>query len=465
MKLFSRIATAVSLTVVCLPLFGARGSADFTRLVALGDSYGAGVSSVGLNIAHQRFSWPAQLARQVGLNTDCQDDGPRCFQIPYISEPGILPELQLTSLSPLGLSLKPGLGAPLRSGLGRSYNNMSIDGAEVGDLLGVSGDGNEGINGPIVLRNLGSPVDQILSLNPTFIVMWIGGNDLLRGGGIPALATSLANFTRDYNAVLDRLVAGAPSAGIVVGNLPTNALRTFPLFNLIPPVLINPQTNQPVLNPSNGQPIFLVADLGGGRIAPLPAGSRILLPALDLIRTGFGIPAALAPLFPTLPNVGRVLPDELVITPDEAAIFEKLVADYNTAIAAAASSRNIPVADIDGLFKRLESGVPVGPFNLSLAFITGGVISFDGYHLTDMGYALFANEYIKTINREYGTRIPLASIGAILQNNGAFISDLLVSGGPSSEVMQWKISAEAMEQIRAIAAPSQAKRRMRSTSH
>src|SRR5438445_6297951 len=235
-----------------LPSYAARGKADFTTFVTLGDSFGVGVSSVGANINHQRYSWPAVIARQVGLRTDCIGfDAPNCFQIPYISEPGVLPELQLVSLSPLTIMLKPGLGAPLNSGLQRPYNNLSIDGAEIADALQVDGDGNEQFSAPIVLRGLGSMTDQALRLNPTFIAMWIGGDDAFNGvqGGKPALMTSVADFTRDYNAVLDKLVKGAPDAGFVVGNLPTD-IRGIPFVSVIPSVLINPGTGKPVLDPS-----------------------------------------------------------------------------------------------------------------------------------------------------------------------------------------------------------------------
>ena len=38
-------------------------------------------------------------------------------------------------------------------------------------------------------------------------------------------------------------------------------------------------------------------------------------------------------------------------------------------------------------------------------------------HLSDIGYTLFANEYIKAINAGYGTHIPLSNISQFLQNN------------------------------------------------
>ena len=69
MKRFARIAAGVALALsIAVPSFAAaRGKADFTRFVAIGDSYGAGVESGSLNLNHQQFSWPAIIAMQVGL--------------------------------------------------------------------------------------------------------------------------------------------------------------------------------------------------------------------------------------------------------------------------------------------------------------------------------------------------------------------------------------------------------------
>src|ERR1700740_1062063 len=78
------------LAFVAAPLFAAaRGTADFTRFVVLGDSYGAGVESASLNVNHQQFSWPLVIARQGGAGD---------FQQPLVSFPGIGPELQLVDV-------------------------------------------------------------------------------------------------------------------------------------------------------------------------------------------------------------------------------------------------------------------------------------------------------------------------------------------------------------------------------
>ena len=453
MKTFIKSAALIAVTMTAMPLFAAaRGKADFTTFATFGDSFGAGVSDVGLSIKHQPFSWPAIIARQVGLRTDCIGfDAPDCFQIPYISEPGILPEIYIASLSPLSIALRPGLGAPINSGLGRPYNNLSIDGAEIGDFTNIDYDGNEKLDGPIVLRNLGQAADQMLRLNPTFVAMWIGGDDAFNGvqAGDPAAMTPLADFTAAYTAALDKLIAGAPNAGIVIGNLPVD-LRGVPFVSTIPPVLVDPSTSKPVINPLTGQPIPLIAELDNGTVGPLPKGSLVLLTALGLLQTGYGIPAQLQPIVDPmhrLPNIGKPIPGSQVLTPTELTAIGTRITQYNAVISQLAAARNIPVVDINAFFSNAKNGIQVGPMSLNLNYITGGLVSLDGFHLTDIGYTLFANEYIKTINASYGTHIPLASVSRFLQNNdpalGTSTQSLPVFDAAAAKAMNFAVPPTA----------------------
>src|SRR3712207_4941473 len=126
MNRFAKFATAVvAALVLAVPAFAQRGSADFSRFVALGDSYGAGVVSSSLNERHQAWSWPAIIARQVGYalcapTAAATDD---CFAQPLVSFPGIGPELQLVNLTPTIAPAGTSNGTPLMVPFGRSYNN------------------------------------------------------------------------------------------------------------------------------------------------------------------------------------------------------------------------------------------------------------------------------------------------------------------------------------------------------
>jgi hypothetical protein len=43
-------------------------------------------------------------------------------------------------------------------------------------------------------------------------------------------------------------------------------------------------------------------------------------------------------------------------------------------------------------------------------FVTGGLFSLDGVHLTGQGYAIIANEFIHAINDTYGASVPTVSV-------------------------------------------------------
>lgn len=458
---FSKIVALVSiLTLLAVPSFGARGSANFSKFVAIGDSYGAGFASNGLNERHQFWSWPAVVARQVGYRICTPNDtaASNCFSQPLVSYPGLPAELTLLNLQG-GIGLAPGQGAALVSTWAAPYNNLAVPGANVADTLNATGASSQ--NNPIatlILRGLGTQVQQALAQRPTFIAIWIGGNDFLGAvtQGSPSRMTAAADFRTSYERLLDALIAGAPDAGMVVGNFPTN-FAGVPFLTTVPRVLVNPATRQPILGP-DGTPIPLIADLGNGNVGPLPAGSIVLLPASSKIATGFGIPQTLAqiPPFNQMPNVGRPLADTDVLTPAEITAIAARVNEYNTIVANAAAARNIPVADIRGLFNRLTPGMQLGPVFLTGSYISGGFFSLDGIHLTDLGYLLFANEYIKAINSEYDTEIPLAGISQLYSNNGAFFPE--VNGQSVTSIDALALTDAAADAIRAFWTPKTPRR-------
>lgn len=480
MKTYVKFAAAVLVAVlVASPVFAARGEADFSKFVALGDSYGAGFTGASLNERHQVWSWPAVIARQVGL-TLCLPSATAadttCFAQPLVSFPGLGPELQLTSLAP---SITPagGQGQPLMNTFGRPFNNLSIPGATVGALLALTGAEQPQQGEPtavsmarFILRGLGNPVQQALAQNPTFIAMWIGGNDYLSVmfSGNPATITPEADFKTRYETVLNLLTAGAPNAGMVVGTLPKGIP---PYLTLVPPVLVDPSTRQPIL--IGGQPVFFMVDAGNGTQVPVTANTLIPLHTRDKIAQGYGLPAILknVPPFSLLPHVGEPLSQNDVITPEELGqVFARIDA-YNKIITDAAAAKDIPVADIAGLFTRVtvtptNPGLRLGPITVTNAPVTGGFFGLDFFHLTDLGYLLFGNEFIKAINAGYGTEIPLASITQLFANNGAFFGE----GGPGAANLTFTqpdsgITTLGVEQIKNQWAQPTIRRRMRAVSH
>lgn len=434
MNRYVKHAAAVLIAVlVAVPMFAARGSANFSRLVILGDSTGAGFESSSLNERHQRWSVGAILARQVGIPLCAPGAAAsaNCFAQPLVSFPGLGPELLLNSLVPSPvIAPAPGQGAPLMNTFGRPFNNLSIPGATVGALLGLTGGETPAAGEPtavsmarFILRNQGTAVSQAIALNPTFILVWIGNNDALNVAfsGNPATLTSATDFRTRYEALLNALVAGAPNAGMVVGTIPTSVL---PYLRLVPPMLVDPATGQPVPGP-NGQPIFYIVADAAGNITQTTATTLIPLQTRAKLAQGYGLPPAFRniPPFNALPHVGEPLSADDVITAEELATVVARIGEYNAIIRQLAAARDIPVADVGATWERLHNGVNLGPVTISGAPVSGGFYSLDFIHPTDLGYLLLTNTFIRTINSSYDAGVPVASITQLFEDNGAFFGD------------------------------------------
>src|SRR6185503_6712829 len=202
--------------VLAAAALSAAGRADaqtnFTTYVSVGDSLAAGFESNSLVETHQNRSVPFLIARQAGVQG---------FQQPLISEPGIPPELTLVSLLPAPLIAPKAstAGAPKNTALARPYNNLAVPGATAIDALTRTTDAG-GLH-DIILRGMGTQVQQAVALRPTAITLWIGNNDVLgaatRGRAIDGVTlTPTAAFRATYGQIVAALKA--TGAFIVAAN-------------------------------------------------------------------------------------------------------------------------------------------------------------------------------------------------------------------------------------------------------
>ncbi len=362
--------------------------------VALGDAFTAGMVSNALVESHQAFSFPAQIARQAGLTS---------FQQPLVSRPGIDVELALVRLFPPPVLVAPSAdtpGEPINAGLSGPYDNLGVPGATVTDLLQT--DGTVGGFHGLVLRNYGTALSQALQLRPGLVTLWIGNSDALsaviQGRAIDSVTLTPASvFAERYAAVLQVLVDSG--ATVLAGNIPD--VTTFPYATTIPPVVLDPATGEPVLR--DGQPVPLIGPNG----TPLPSSSQVTLAASALIEAGNGIPVSEG-------GLGTSLPDAVVLDQNEADIIRQHVGAYNRAIVTACGTAGVPVVDVASLFAEIAGpGRTVGGLTLTSEYLSGGVFSYDGIHLTDIGYALVANVWINAINGT-GASLGPVELGTLL---------------------------------------------------
>lgn len=403
--------TLVAALALTTPLLAQPGSADLSRYVALGDSLTAGFTNGSLVMSHQQWSYPQVISRAAGFGD---------IEQPLISEPGIPPELQLFSLQPLIIAPKAPAdqnGQPINLMLPRPYDNLGIPGARANDLLVQRGDGqNANPFYQIVLRGQGSAVEQTIFLNPTFVSVWIGSNDVLAAvtSGSTAAMTPVDSFAESYQTIIGALRTQLPGAGMVTATI--GPVTAIPFATTLPPVLADPVSGQIVPGPDGG-PIFFIAELGDGSVGQLSPGSLVTLNAQPFLATGYGLPPQLAPLFPNLPDVGKPLPGAVVLDTAEVQAITVRTEELNDVIRQTSAAAGIPVVEVGEAFQEYLEGVEVAGVTLDTSFLLGGIFSFDGVHPTDIGYTLIANEFIEVINEAYGSNIPYASIVPFFANN------------------------------------------------
>jgi hypothetical protein len=122
------------------------------------------------------------------------------------------------------------------------------------------------------------------------------------------------------------------------------------------------------------------------------------------------------------------------ITPEFAAKVQGINNAVNQGIDNAARASNVPLVDVSAIFHGLASGNPSNPyFQLASSIqpglcctlgylyfsgptsppLPGGILSYDGIHPSNSGYALIAYVFIATINKTYGTNIPQVDLTAV----------------------------------------------------
>jgi lysophospholipase L1-like esterase len=426
----------------------------FHKYVALGDSLTAAVEGGCIVARHQNHSYPKVIADQIGI-TD--------FQQPIVNEKALSSPLTGTAcLGPIvsGTSISAGpvsqMGAPANLTLARPYDNLGIAGANTADLVDLKTANPTGNtanqNAALVLRNFpGGPfagksaVDEANLLNPDFVTVWIGNNDVL-GAALSGVAvdnvtlTSVSTFTTKYTAVITGLKASGRT--IAVLNIPD--VTAIPFTTTIPPVVVNPATRQPVLIGGNTVPLLGSRTTTGCSTAPcpIPSGTLVTLGASALLSQGIGIPTALGGTGVGLPDgsVGATgLSQGVLLYPDEVAAIRTRTAELNGVIASVASANGAILVDINSIFNDIKAnGYTIGGVTVDARFLQGGLFSADGFHASNIGYAVVADEIIKAVNAAKSTDIPEPNLASAL-----FTADVPVTGAASRTGGPFGYPAEA----------------------
>jgi hypothetical protein len=340
--------------------------------------------------------------RVVGYSTDCKG---------VTSLGPVLDQGPLDPIAPVGYPVH-NLGVPGAKVLHLVYPGM-------GDPAGLA----LGLANPYYVRFAtsaqASVITDALALNPTFFSLWIGNNDILgyaTGGGTGDWITNADSLA----GTIDYMLAGLTSNGAkgVIANLPDMLLAPYftVMSNKIPynGLVLTRQGQVDSLNFAYsqlgitfdlGQNPFIVEDATTGFPRQmLESDIFVLTTPTDSIQC-FGYGSAVP------------IPHKYILDKNEIDNVNNAIAVYNASIEGLATKYDLAFVDIFTLMHDLVSGIKIDGVTLNTEFLTGNAFSTDGVHLSQVGYAYVANQFILAINGKYGSTLPTVSLAGYPAND------------------------------------------------
>ncbi len=431
------------------------GTADFSRYVAVGNSLTAGYADGGLYRAGQLNSYPSIIANQLKAVGGAAEFRQPLFAENQANGTGYLTLTGLNGGVP-NLTMVPPQAVRGRTTPNALHNpsgvlltkytdpvdNYGIPNIRIADIDSVRFSSQNPFyeriltDAEVGLSDVGvgkTYLTKVTESNPTFFSCWMGNNDVLlyavSGGQVPI--TPPTGFGELYNKLINGLMQN--SAKGVVANI-TNVTSIPFLTTLseqakttlsqlgVPALIIQtgPATN-PVVDTIPTASIYSRA--GGNVLIPLTASAYISfvgrpsgqywrdfaqsrnLPVSAVI-SSYNLDTT--QVFGGSPR--NPLPTSLILDAEEVNNANNAVQAYNTIIRSVADSKGLAFVDANALLNQFQTGIIYNGVGVNAAFVSGGLFSLDGVHLTPKGYAITANEFIKAINAKYGSSIPQVDV-------------------------------------------------------
>jgi lysophospholipase L1-like esterase len=278
-----------------------------------------------------------------------------------------------------------------------------------------------------------SYLEKVTETAHTFFSCWMGSNDVLlyavSGGQVPI--TPPGTFSSLYTLLINNLMRNGAKG--VVADIPS--VTSIPFLTTLGPQVKSTlsQANIPGIfaqsGPSQNPTVIQVptssiaSSTGGTVLFPLTASTYASLVGqrtggywrefaasqnrqLTEVLTQYNLDTTQAFGF----HPRNPWPTSLILDAQEVATANTAVASFNQTIKTTADSKGLAFVDANALLQRFQTGSIYNGVGINAAFITGGLFSLDGVHLTPKGYAIAANEFIKATNARYGSTIPLVDV-------------------------------------------------------
>lgn len=406
-----------------------KGDADFTKFVAIGNSLTAGYADNALNYDAQMVAYPSLMAKQF------MQVGGGDFLQPLVPESSV--GIGSSGNARLALSIVNGALTPRPVAASGDmsifttsvasqgpFNNMGVPGAKVttavypgyGNPANGAGNYNPFFTRMTTAPSTASMLTDAVAQRPTFFSVFLGNNDVLGyaiSGGAGDAITPMdgpagVGFAASYETLIGALTAnGAKGAIANIADVTTAPYFTTIAHNSL---VLTRQGQADSLNAAYAPLIqanlcstfkvgpngFIISDtespVGIRQIKP---GELVLLSTpQDSLKTGGW-------------GSSKPIANQFVLTAKELSNIREATNNFNTKIKEIATAKNLAYVDIAAfLLQAKEQGIEANGRKITTTFVTGGAFSLDGIHLTPIGNALLANEFIKSINNTYNATIP-----------------------------------------------------------
>jgi len=257
--------------------------------------------------------------------------------------------------------------------------NVAVSGATVNSLLNerASAQTVESISTEtelVLFPRQQTQIEYVESTQPAMIICWVGNNDVLSavtsfGNMNASQLTPVVDFERDYIDLTDRLEALVTNNGskVVLANIPNITDIGF---------LVDRAAAEEITG-------FSVA---------LPDGHYTSIIGVLLMKF--------------MGNDDLIGDPNFVLDNTEITEIQNRITSFNTIIQQQADRTGMPVVDMNAKFAETINNPPSFAGIPLSKKVLGGLFSLDGVHPSNIGHALVANEFIKTINQAFDMNVP-----------------------------------------------------------
>lgn len=305
------------------------GTADFSKVVAVGNSLSAGLMDGALYNAGQQASFVNIVAEQmknVGGGDFNQPDINAQDGVILEFSPAVLGRLVLKGeltpeglVNPLPQPIGPGQPLTAYGGDKSALNNFAVPGIKLIEV-DIAGYGNSTNGNPYFNRfasaETASVLGDAINAQGSFFIFWLGGNDVLGyatgGAADPSDLTEAAVFDAKYKSVIADLITTPGKKGVLINvpNVQDIAFFTTVPYNAIPMDQATADATNASFQPVNNvfdalkDPAFgLDADDLDARKVSYSAGNNPVTMQDDKL-------VDLGPYFDTLEGMGAISPTE-----------------------------------------------------------------------------------------------------------------------------------------------------------